>query len=102
MMDAMVKAQPGLIGTTHGGMTIDKADMFEYHDPVDGSISKNQGVRFIFTDGSRFVFRLSRTGVQGAVLLIVPLCTGRTMSLMAMSYLVVALSIHIRRRRTSS
>jgi len=68
MMDAMVKAQPSLIGSTHSGMTISKADMFEYNDPVDGSISKNQGVRFIFGDGSRFVFRLSGTGVQGATI----------------------------------
>ena len=30
-----------------------------YNDPVDGSVSKNQGIRFIFTDGSRIVFRVS-------------------------------------------
>jgi len=68
MMAAMVDAQPGLIGTTHGGMKIAKADMFAYNDPVDGSVSKNQGVRFIFDDGSRFVFRLSGTGVAGATI----------------------------------
>jgi phosphoglucomutase len=33
---------------------------------VDGSVSKNQGVRFIFQSGSRIVFRLSGTGVAGA------------------------------------
>ena len=59
MMADMVAKQPSLIGTTHGGMKIAKADMFEYTDPVDGSVSKNQGVRFMFDDGSRFVFRLS-------------------------------------------
>ena len=42
--------------------------MFEYTDPVDGSVSKNQGVRFMFDDGSRFVFRLSGTGVAGATI----------------------------------
>merc|ERR1719487_2515618 len=68
MMAEMVAAQASLIGTTHGGMKIAKADMFEYTDPVDGSISKNQGVRFIFADGSRFVFRLSGTGVAGATI----------------------------------
>jgi len=68
MMAAMVEAQPGLVGTTVEGMTIAKADMFEYKDPVDGSVSKNQGVRFIFDDGSRFVFRLSGTGVAGATI----------------------------------
>jgi len=66
MMAAMVEAQPGLIGTTIDGMKIAKADMFSYTDPVDGSVSKNQGVRFIFESGSRFVFRLSGTGVAGA------------------------------------
>eukprot|EP00965_Chrysotila_dentata_P050508 1673987-Pleurochrysis_carterae.AAC.1 len=43
MMASMVEAQPGLVGTTHGGMTIEKADMFEYNDPIDKSVSKNQG-----------------------------------------------------------
>merc|ERR1719359_168303 len=67
-MASMVEKQPSLIGTTVGGMKIAKADMFAYEDPVDGSISKNQGVRFIFADGSRFVFRLSGTGVAGATI----------------------------------
>ena len=40
-------------------------DMFEYIDPVDGSISKKQGLRFIFEDNSRIIFRLSGTGVAG-------------------------------------
>ncbi len=39
--------------------TIDKADEFSYTDPVDGSISAHQGIRFLFTDGSRVIFRLS-------------------------------------------
>ena len=68
MMAAMVEAQPGMIGTTVGGMKIATADMFAYNDPIDGSISKNQGVRFIFDNGSRFVFRLSGTGVAGATI----------------------------------
>merc|ERR1740138_1403677 len=60
MMAAMVEAQPGMIGTTVGGMKIATADMFAYNDPIDGSISKNQG--------ARFVFRLSGTGVAGATI----------------------------------
>lgn len=36
-----------------------KSDVFSYTNPVDGSISENQGIRYIFDDGSRFVFRLS-------------------------------------------
>ena len=38
---------------------IDKADEFSYKDPVDGSVSEHQGVRFLFSDGSRVIFRLS-------------------------------------------
>eukprot|EP00438_Fugacium_kawagutii_P009412 Skav202023 [mRNA] locus=scaffold1138:136603:144860:+ [translate_table: standard] len=43
----------------------EESDMFEYTDPVDGSISKKQGLRFIFEDNSRIIFRLSGTGVAG-------------------------------------
>ncbi|KAF9258938.1 phosphoglucomutase [Marasmius fiardii PR-910] len=39
---------------------------FSYTDPVDKSVSKNQGQVVEFSDGSRVVFRLSGTGSQGA------------------------------------
>ena len=39
---------------------------FDYTDPIDGSVSKNQGQIVRFADGSRVVFRLSGTGSQGA------------------------------------
>ncbi|XP_078170661.1 phosphoglucomutase, cytoplasmic 2-like [Carex rostrata] len=45
-----------------------KADEFEYKDPVDGSISSKQGIRFIFNDGSRLIYRLSGTGSAGATI----------------------------------
>ncbi|XP_020586088.1 phosphoglucomutase, cytoplasmic [Phalaenopsis equestris] len=44
------------------------ADEFEYKDPVDGSVSMHQGIRYLFTDGSRLVFRLSGTGSEGATI----------------------------------
>ncbi|XP_052415714.1 phosphoglucomutase-1 [Carassius gibelio] len=47
---------------------VEKADNFEYTDPVDGSVSKGQGLRIIFTDGSRIIFRLSGTGSAGATI----------------------------------
>lgn len=47
---------------------IAKADEFEYKDPVDGSVSKHQGIRFLFEDGSRLIFRLSGTGSEGATI----------------------------------
>merc|ERR1712174_156582 len=55
-----------LAGKEFGGLKIKINDVFEYNDPVDGSVSKNQGIRFIFEDGSRIIFRLSGTGVAGA------------------------------------
>jgi len=68
MIADMVEAAPSLVGKELGGMKVATADMFQYDDPVDGSVSKNQGVRVIFDDGSRFVFRLSGTGVAGATI----------------------------------
>ncbi len=41
---------------------------FTYTDPVDGSVSANQGYIFKWADGSRFVFRLSGTGSSGATI----------------------------------
>ena len=49
-------------------MTISAADDFAYADPVDGSVSKGQGVRVMFEGGARFVMRLSGTGTEGATL----------------------------------
>ncbi|MGH0170172.1 UNVERIFIED_CONTAM: hypothetical protein FKN15_003171 [Acipenser sinensis] len=89
--------------------SVEKTDNFEYTDPVDGSVTKNQwqmeqdlesetevtvvplfiavneveyqgygmavlipltvqGLRIIFTDGSRIIFRLSLTGCVGATI----------------------------------
>ena len=49
-------------------MQVKSCDDFSYTDPVDGSISTGQGVRIIFSDDSRIVFRLSGTGTGGATL----------------------------------
>jgi phosphoglucomutase len=53
-------------GTKLGGYEIQAADEFSYTDPVDGSVASKQGLRFVFTDGSRIIFRLSGTGSSGA------------------------------------
>ncbi|KAK8564555.1 hypothetical protein V6N12_036678 [Hibiscus sabdariffa] len=75
LMANMVKLMPTLneINTIVKGARPDvskvvNADEFEYKDPVDGSVSKNQGIRFFFEDGSRLVFRLSGTGSEGATI----------------------------------
>ena len=51
-----------------GKYVVKTADDFSYTDPIDGSISTGQGIRIIFTDDSRIVFRLSGTGTDGATL----------------------------------
>merc|ERR1719230_431259 len=66
MMKMMGDKAGSLKGNKHGDFEIANNDVFEYTDPVDGSVSKNQGIRFLFTDGSRIIFRLSGTGVDGA------------------------------------
>merc|ERR1712014_260375 len=66
MMKMMAEKQGTLVGQEFGGMKVKVNDMFCYTDPVDGSVSKNQGIRFIFEDNSRIIFRLSGTGVAGA------------------------------------
>ena len=57
-----------LPGKTFGKETINEAINFTYHDPVDASVSENQGLMVKFESGSRFVFRLSGTGTVGATL----------------------------------
>ena len=68
LMANLHQALPNLPGSTHGRYTVEIADDFTYVDPVDGSEAHNQGVRILFTDGSRFVVRLSGTGTLGATL----------------------------------
>jgi len=57
-----------LEGKHYGELQVKMCDDFSYVDPVDGSVSSGQGVRILFTDGSRIVFRLSGTGTEGATL----------------------------------
>ena len=48
--------------------TVVAADDFAYTDPVDGSVTTQQGIRIFFDDDARIVFRLSGTGTEGATL----------------------------------
>ena len=57
-----------MTGQAFGPYTIKTCDDFSYTDPIDGSISTKQGLRVLFTDGSRIIFRLSGTGTSGATL----------------------------------
>jgi phosphoglucomutase len=58
----------GLAGQRFGKLVVAAADDFAYRDPVDGSLTERQGIRILFEDGSRIVFRLSGTGTAGATL----------------------------------
>uniref|UniRef100_A0A0N5C2G7 phosphoglucomutase (alpha-D-glucose-1,6-bisphosphate-dependent) n=1 Tax=Strongyloides papillosus TaxID=174720 RepID=A0A0N5C2G7_STREA len=56
------------VGSNGQKFSVIKADDFNYTDPVDSSVAKNQGSRIFFADGSRIVFRLSGTGSAGATI----------------------------------
>ncbi len=68
LMDYLQARLADLPGSVLGKHTVDYADNFAYTDPVDGSVSVNQGIRIGFSDGSRIVYRLSGTGTEGATL----------------------------------
>ena len=66
---AHIKAQfASLPNQTFGQYSVKTCDDFSYTDPIDGSLSTGQGIRILFSDGSRIVFRLSGTGTEGATL----------------------------------
>src|ERR1700722_6642076 len=68
LMNALRAKFATLPGQTFGGLTVETADDFAYHDPVDGSDTEAQGIRVMFHGGSRIVYRLSGTGTVGATL----------------------------------
>jgi phosphoglucomutase len=68
LVDELRSRLDKLPGTAVGALKIAAADDFAYHDPVDKSVSKNQGIRILFEGGSRVVLRLSGTGTEGATL----------------------------------
>ncbi len=57
-----------LPGQRIGNRRVREGNEFQYTDPVDGSLASGQGLRILFEDGARIVFRLSGTGTQGATL----------------------------------
>jgi phosphoglucomutase len=58
----------GLSGQSFGSYQVERSDDFAYTDPIDGSISRAQGIRVLFAGGARIVYRLSGTGTEGATL----------------------------------
>jgi phosphoglucomutase len=68
LMLALAQRLAALPGTAVGVRRIALADDFSYTDPIDASVSAHQGLRIVFDDGARIVFRLSGTGTSGATL----------------------------------
>jgi phosphoglucomutase len=68
LVDNLRQQLATLPGKSFGPYTVAYADDFAYTDPVDGSVSQQQGLRIGFEDGSRIVYRLSGTGTSGATL----------------------------------
>ncbi len=68
IFDHLISQLPALVGQQFAEYTVKYADEFSYTDPVDQSVSNNQGIRIGFENGSRIIFRLSGTGTVGATL----------------------------------
>jgi phosphoglucomutase len=70
MMDHLTSqfTSSSFAGTKLGSFEVEEAGDFSYTDPIDGSVSKNQGLYIKFKDGSRIIFRLSGTGSAGATI----------------------------------
>ena len=68
IVDHLRRQLSRLTGKSWGDYIVKYADEFSYTDPVDNSVSANQGIRIGFSNGSRIVFRLSGTGTVGATL----------------------------------
>ncbi len=66
--NALMDGLRGQLTSLQGRNGIVKADDFAYDDPVDGSHTDKQGIRLIFDNGSRIIYRLSGTGTAGATL----------------------------------
>jgi phosphoglucomutase len=59
---------PSFAGTALGSLQVTLADEFSYRDPVDGAVATEQGLRIVFGERARIVYRLSGTGTVGATL----------------------------------
>jgi phosphoglucomutase len=68
LMARLRERAAGWTGADLDGRRVALADDFSYTDPVDGSVSRRQGIRILFEDGARIVYRLSGTGTAGATL----------------------------------
>jgi phosphoglucomutase len=68
LMQDLRKRTSELGGQNFDGYTVELCDDFSYTDVVDNSTSSQQGIRILFSNGARIVYRLSGTGTEGATL----------------------------------
>jgi len=68
LMDNLRAKLASLPGQRFGALTVQECDDFAYTDPVDKSVTPKQGIRILFKEDARAVFRLSGTGTSGATL----------------------------------
>jgi phosphoglucomutase len=68
LMENLRAVTTTLVGKEFSGYKVVLSDDFSYTDPVDKSVTVKQGIRIMFDDESRIVFRLSGTGTDGATL----------------------------------
>ncbi len=68
LMEHLRAQSTSLAGKRFSSYQVQLCDDFRYLDPVDKSVTEHQGVRVLFEDESRIVYRLSGTGTEGATL----------------------------------
>jgi phosphoglucomutase len=68
LIERLRASLPSLPGRRFGEFSVLKAGDFAYTDPVDGTVSAQQGICIEFAEGARIVYRLSGTGTEGATL----------------------------------
>jgi len=68
MIEEFQSSLPSLRGESLAGSVVTEAGDFRYVDPVDRSETEHAGLRILFEDGSRILWRLSGTGTAGATL----------------------------------
>ena len=62
------KLLPKMKGNVFANSIVKDASNYSYEDPIDKSISSNQGLKITLEDNSRIIVRLSGTGTQGSTL----------------------------------
>lgn len=66
--DNLESLLPNLKNERFANSLVINADNFSYEDPIDKTISTNQGLRIILENNSRIILRLSGTGTKGSTL----------------------------------